>query len=191
MGSNGIFVSPKGTPLTLTMLTPGTFANWLSVSQYMTTALKSAGIGFSVQTLTVPAWRAALRLGAFDVSLMNQTFLTPFGFYKFYLNSGDTQPVGKNAFEDYGRFQSSTATKAIAAFAAAPTGSQASVNALNTLQGIEATQLPVIPLFVNSQMATFNTSLFTGWPTANKPYAVPTPYANVEDVLLHLKPVAK
>jgi len=190
LGSNGIFVSPKGTPLVLDLLIPGTFANWLSLSQYMGPALKKAGIGLKVSTLTVPAWRSALRLGNFDVSLMNQTFLTPYGFYKFYMNGADTKPVGKLAFEDYGRFKSAKANAALANFAeVAPDSAQAERD-LATLEGIEVHQLAFIPLFVNSQMATFNAARFSGWPTSTHPYAVPTPYANVEDVVLHLRPKA-
>jgi peptide/nickel transport system substrate-binding protein len=189
MGSNGIFVSPNGTPLTLTMLIPATFANWLSVSQYLTVALKSAGIGFTVQTLTVVAWREALRLGTFDVSLDNQAFLTPYGFYKFYLDGGDTAPIGKNANEDYGRYNNPTVTAALAAYAAAVPGSPASTNALATLERIQVTQLPIIPLFINDQMATYNAAKFTGFPKASNPYAIPTPYDDIEAVLLHIRPV--
>jgi len=188
LGTNGIFVSPKGTPLTLDLLIPGTFANWLSLSQYMGPALKKAGIGLHVSTLTVPAWRSALRLGAFDVSLMNETFLTPYGFYKFYMNGADTKPVGKVAFEDYGRFQNAAANAAITNLAEVPPTSAQAKKDLSTLEGIEVHQLAFIPVFVNSQMATFNAARFSGWPTSNHPYAVPTPYANVEEVLLHLAP---
>jgi len=190
LGSNGIFVSPKGTPLTLDLLIPGTFANWLSLSQYMGPALKKAGIGLQVSTLTVPAWRSALRVGAFDVSLMNETFLTPYGFYKFYMNGADTQPVGKVAYEDYGRFKNAGADAALANLAEVPPTSAQAEADLATLEGIEVHELAFIPLFVNSQMATFNAARFSGWPTSANPYAVPTPYANVEDVVLHLSPKA-
>lgn len=188
MGSNGIFVSPKGTPLVLTLLTPSTFANWLSLSQYMGPALKKAGIGLKISTLTVAAWRSALRIGEFDVSLMNETFLAPYGFYKFYLNGADTKPIGKVAFEDYGRFNDPAANAALANLAEVEPDSAAAKADLADLERIEVHDLPFIPLFVNSQMATFNAAKFSGWPNEARPYAVPTPYANIELDVLHLKP---
>ena len=63
--------------------------------------------------------------------------------------------------------------------------------ALNTLQGIMSTQVPVIPLLYGASWAEFSSRNYTGWPSQANPYADPGPnQIEVEYVILHLKPAS-
>jgi ABC-type dipeptide/oligopeptide/nickel transport system permease component len=60
-------------------------------------------------------------------------------------------------------------------------------SALDHLETVMVTQVPVIPMFVNSQQGIFNSSVATGFPTPSNPYAFASEI-NTELVVLHLKP---
>jgi len=57
------------------------------------------------------------------------------------------------------------------------------------LEKIVATQLPVIPLFYGVAWDEYNTSKFTGWPTASNEYAPGEPSQPFNELtVLHLRP---
>ena len=51
-------------------------------------------------------------------------------------------------------------------------------------------EVPVMPVLESVSWFQYNTKDFTGWPTADDPYALPAPYATPdnEQVLLRLQP---
>jgi peptide/nickel transport system substrate-binding protein len=63
--------------------------------------------------------------------------------------------------------------------------------ALNTLQNIMSTQVPVIPLLYGASWAEFSTKNYTGWPSQANPYSDPGPNpTELEYVILHLRPAS-
>jgi peptide/nickel transport system substrate-binding protein len=54
-----------------------------------------------------------------------------------------------------------------------------------------ATQLPVIPVLYGAAFDEYNSSNFTGWPTAANPYESGSPNTPTNEVVvLHLKPTS-
>jgi peptide/nickel transport system substrate-binding protein len=53
-------------------------------------------------------------------------------------------------------------------------------------------KLPVVPLFYSPAWAQFRTNKYVGWPSAEDPYAMPSPYSSPDAavILLRLKPAA-
>jgi peptide/nickel transport system substrate-binding protein len=104
--------------------------------------------------------------------------------------SGDTDAarIGKVALADYARFQSAAADQELNTLNTTAPGSAPATSALDSLEESMVNQVPVMPMFVNSQQGIFNTSVVTGFPTASDPYAFPSEI-NTELVVLRLKGV--
>jgi len=188
MGSDGIFDTPKGTPLQIQFLIPSTFDNWVAIAPVMQSELKEAGIGLSIQAVAETTWQADLILGQFQLSMNSAQYENPYGFYDFYFGNTEAAPVGKAALTDYGRYQDPTTDAAFSAYSTSVPGSATATSALDQLETTMVTQVPVIPMFVNDQQGIFNTDVATGFPTPSDPYAFPSEI-NTELVVLHLKPV--
>ncbi|WP_430626253.1 hypothetical protein [Sulfobacillus thermotolerans] len=62
--------------------------------------------------------------------------------------------------------------------------------AIYTLEKAVAQNLPAIPLIYGATWFEYSTKYFTGWPTAQNPYAQPAPYNYPAEgiVLTHLTP---
>ena len=189
MGSDGIFTTPKGTPLQIQFLIPSTYANWVSIAPVMQTELRAAGIGLTVDAISESTWQADLVLGQFQLSFDSAQYETPYGFYDFYFGDTDAAKLGKVALTDYGRFQSAVADQELNTLNTTEPGSAAATSALDQLEGIMVNQVPVMPMFVNSQQGIFNTSDVTGFPTASNAYAFPSEI-NTELIVLHVKQAA-
>ena len=59
------------------------------------------------------------------------------------------------------------------------------------MQGILATQAPVIPLLYGAAWYEYSTKNYTGWPTATDQYNDPVPNSPyIEYTLLHLTPAS-
>jgi peptide/nickel transport system substrate-binding protein len=187
MGSNGIFTTPKGTPLQIQFLIPSTYANWVSLAPELQTELQAAGIGLTIDAISETTWEADLVLGQFQLSFDSSQYETPYGFYGFYFGNTDAAPVGKPALTDYGRFQSAAADQSLNTLNTTAPGSAAATSALDQLEGIMVNQAPIMPMFVNSQQGIFNTSMVSGFPTSTDPYAFPSEI-NTELIVLHVKP---
>jgi peptide/nickel transport system substrate-binding protein len=187
MGSNGIFDTPKGTPLQIQFLIPSTFANWVAIAPVMQSELAQAGIGLTIDAVAETTWEADLIEGQFQLSFDSAQYETPYGFYDFYFGNTEAAPVGKPALTDYGRYQDPTTDALFNTLATTEPGSAAATSALDQLETVMVTQVPVIPLFVNDQQGIFNTDVATGFPTESDPYAFPSEI-NTELVVLHLKP---
>lgn len=78
--------------------------------------------------------------------------------------------VGKKATENYHRFGDPRTDALLDAFTG--TSDEATqVDAVNRLQQLFDETAPVIPLFPGPEWGAFNSLRFTGWPTAENPYA--------------------
>jgi len=188
-GPNGIRVSPSGKPLTFTLETGSTSADYVQSSQNVAADVKKIGINLVV---TPKAWNTVIsdvELGHFQVAHMfEQLGTTPYTFYDFYMNCDNVVKVGKMALQNWGRFCDPKATKLLAKFAAANT--QPAQQAIaDQLQAEFAKVAPVVPLFTQPDWGEFNTARFTGFPSASDPYATgQTRYPGAVLVLTTIRP---
>lgn len=190
-GPNGIRVTPSGKPLTFTLETGGTSTDYVQSAENIATDVKAIGVNLVV---TPKAWNTVIsdvELGHFQVAHMfGELGTTPYTFYNFFMSCSNVVPVGQNATQNWARFCDPKATKLLAQFAAATTDA-AQHQVANELQAEFAATAPVIPLFTQPDWGEFNTTRFTGWPSAANPYATgQSRYAGAVLVLTTVKPVA-
>ncbi|HEX3956167.1 MAG TPA: ABC transporter substrate-binding protein [Trebonia sp.] len=188
MGSNGIFITPKGTPLQLTMLLGSGQGNLITLAQAMQQELKKAGIGLQIKTEIISAVTADVAMGSFQLNINSDVnHFSPFGFYGIF-NPQYYAPDGKRASSDQSRFNDPAVKALFTTLAQSAPGSAAASQAIAGLEKVMVDQMPVIPLNSSASQWAFNTTQFTGWPTKANPYAFAEVLEpNAELVMLHLR----
>jgi peptide/nickel transport system substrate-binding protein len=189
LGANGIFRTPKGTPLNLTMILGTAQGNLQSAAQVMKGQLSAAGIGLSIQTEQYPAVHSAVLQGKFDLNILADQVFSSYDFYRMMLDTREYKPVGQRAAYDLGRFQDPAAAAAYKTWAMSKPGSSAATRARDQIEKIMVDEVPSVPLFSSSPQGAYNTQRFTGWPTKANPYGLPEVTGDdAELLMLHVRP---
>lgn len=191
LGSDGYFVSPDGKQLALTLTVPTTnpYGDWVRAGTLMTESLKAAGIKLTVKPESQQSWRSDVALGNFQLSMRAAG-----GAGSLYDNLSRliSQPVpapGKQAVVNWERYSSPRAGELLNAMASSESSSPAFKQALDGLQSLLVDEAPVIPLGNPSAAGVWRTDAFTGWPSEQDPYGLPTANKpSVVDIAARLAP---
>lgn len=187
MGAGGVRTQPDGKPLTVTLTLPTSYSDWMSDAQVIQEDLKSVGINLQVHGVSVGLWGSDLNDGNFQLSMdFSSTGPTPYHDYSF-LDTTGYAPDGKQAPNDPERWDGTTTTKSLNQFASTDSAS-VQLAAIQSLEKVMVTQLPLIPLVYNGVQAEWSTKEFTGFPSKSDPYAWPAYGPENEIVALHLRP---
>jgi peptide/nickel transport system substrate-binding protein len=173
------------------LLVPSPYTDFVNSAQLMKEDLAKVGIDMTVRGVAIQDWVAKVGKGDFDVTLRGAVSgPTPFYLYRVMLASALTKPIGQQATGNYGRWKDKHTDELLAAYEATndEAKQQAAVQGLAT---VVIEQLPVIPLFGSPSWSLYRTTKYTGWPSEQNPYAMPSPATSPDlaQVLLHLKPV--
>jgi peptide/nickel transport system substrate-binding protein len=190
LGSNGIF-EKGGKQVAITIEDPTGFVDYMTDCQLISTELHQVGVAVTCDGVSTNAWGSDVASGNFDATLRWSDFGNgdPYYLYNGWLNASLSAPIGKNASDNFERWNSPTSQHALSTYVSTPSAAGRQT-ALATLEGIMVNQVPVIPLFDAANWGTYLTKNATGWATPQDPYADDTPggtYAEV--VALHLRPV--
>jgi peptide/nickel transport system substrate-binding protein len=183
-------IDPKGAPVTFTMVDPAGWSDYLASLQIIADNVDKIGITAKVETATVDAWTSAVGTGDFQATLhWTNTGSTPWDIYANIMDGTQLKPVGTVASWNFGRFDSADATKMLHDYANT-TSNKDRTAAMDGLQKIMVEQVPAIPLASGAIGAEFSTKYWTGFPTADNPYAVPMPtQPSLSQVIMKLTPV--
>lgn len=190
MGPNGIFLTPKGKPFSFSILVPSTFVNYLAIAESMVGQLRQAGIALKVTTASNLAVQADIQRGDFQATFAPElSENTPSAWYGAYLDTSAYRPIGTPTETDLERLQGTTLGTIVQRYVGTEPGTSSHVKYRTELESYMVRNLPVIPVFVNTDMGDYNTAQFHGWPSASHPYADPAPLRyNLEEFLTHLIP---
>lgn len=164
---------------------------WLDV-QLLTAQLNKQGFDVKAQGIGNPTnWFTDQATGNFDAMIRwSNNGPTPYYYFYNWMDNATSAPVGKTAANNFGRFSNPQAQSALTQYVSS-TSQATQKEALNTLQGIMSSQVPVIPLLYGASWAEFSTRAYTGWPSQANPYADPGPNpTEIEYVILHLRPAS-
>jgi peptide/nickel transport system substrate-binding protein len=189
-GSNGIFVSPSGKPLSFSVINVGDYSDWVASMQVIQQDLKAIGIQLTPDNLAAPDFDTRLFNGNFQLAYYDQTGgPTPFYELRQWLYSGNSAPIGKAAATNWERYSSPSTDQLIAEYGAT-TSSATQHQVVNELQQVMLKDVPVIPVVEGVDWYQYNTSTFSGWVTQGDPYAQPAAYDYPDwgQHLLHLAP---
>jgi peptide/nickel transport system substrate-binding protein len=196
LGSNGVFSTPEGTPLKLTLeiSTSSSFGDLVHAAQLVAQNLSDVGIPTSVKTVNNNTLKNDQALGNFQLVIKNYG-ASPSIYDLFnitFAQGSQLMAVGEKADNNVQRYRSSAAAKYLAQFAAAPPGSSLQAKALEGLEGLWVNEAPVVPLWRVSASGMWRTDRFTGWPSSKNPYAAGKPGDDTTELVpLHLTPVGR
>ncbi|GAA2080242.1 ABC transporter substrate-binding protein [Pseudolysinimonas kribbensis] len=177
-------------PLKLSVLTVSGYTDWDASLQEIKQQLAKVDIDLTVQDVAGQTYDSRIYKGDFDLAYIAETG-GPAPYYELrqMLYSGNTAPLGQNASTNYMRFSDPAVDALFEQYAGAGEDEQHQI--VDKLQEVMLTQVPVIPITESVNWFQYNTKSFSGWPTEQDQYALPSPYSipDVEQVLLHLKPV--
>jgi peptide/nickel transport system substrate-binding protein len=189
MGSNGYF-QLNGKTLAFSITDPSAYTDFITDDTIMAQELKAVGMDVTVNGTSVQAWTTDLQTGNFQaIAHWGNGGPTPYYLYDDWLDTTLTAPIGKVATGDYERYYNSTAEADLKSFAGTDDTTTQLADVVS-MEKIVATQLPVIPLFYGVAWFEYNSSKFTGWPSASDPYAPGEPAGPFNEItVLHLQPV--
>lgn len=176
-------------PLKLTVITVSGYTDWDASLQEIRQELAPLGIQLTVQDLANTTYTQRLDNGDFDLAYGAETGgPTPYYELRQMLYGANTAPLGQAATSNWERFSDPSVDALFDAYASADDAKQHQI--VSSVQETMLEQVPVIPVTENVDWFQYNTKNFTGWPSADNQYALPSPYSlpDLEQVLLHLAP---
>lgn len=166
---------------------PSAYTDYAEDDKLIVQELKKAHIKAEFYGPTPAAWAANVTKGDFTLTQhWSSSGLTP---YQLYFGWLDTSEIGTSA-GNYERLRDPALNADLTKLAAQDT--VAGINkALAPLETYVATNLPVIPTVYGASFDEYNSSNYTGWPSASNPYEIGQPGSpQNEIVVLHLKPTS-
>jgi peptide/nickel transport system substrate-binding protein len=186
-GPGGVLVK-DGKQLTFSVVFPAAFTDIAAAASVLVQQLKALGIKMTIKTVPTNEINTLTGLGKFQSTMGYPVAYVPtaWSFYSEQMDPEFYKPVGKmiSTYEDIERFNDPTALKLFQEYPTASPARQTQINA--QLEGIWASQLPVISMIYWGDYAEWNSAKVTGWATSSNPYFMPSPN---EVVAIHLKPV--
>ena len=179
----------NGKQVTLQLADPAGWSDYDTDLTLIQNDLATIGINASVSQPNANTWTTNVATGDFQGVLhWTNNGATPYDLYATIFD-GYT-PIGQTANTDFGRFQSTDATNALKQYASASTDAERTA-ALTTLENIEVTQMPMIPIMAANGGGEYSTKHWTDWPDATNPYAPAQPtLINSLQIILDLKPAS-
>jgi len=183
-GSGGLRRGPDGQPLDLEITAPSGWSDWVRAAQVIARNLHEVGLDAHVRTYDFSAWFDQLQRGDFEASLgWCEEGPTPYEQLRGLLSAQSVRPVGQTAVRNWHRFGSDEADALIGALER--TTDEAEQRRLAaSLQEIFLREAPAIPLFPSPSWGEYSTARFTGFPTADDPYARLSPNHPPETLLV-------
>jgi peptide/nickel transport system substrate-binding protein len=176
-GSDGIYVLPDGTKLGgWTLITPTGWTDWNTACEIVAKSAKEVGIDIKTEFPQAPTMQNKMQNGNFDLCMYSYSGVSaasPWSRFRDMLDDRGVAEVGKTAFYNYNRFKHPDVPKLLDDAGAAKTD-EARKTAYQALDKIYREQIPVVPLMYRPlEFFEFNQSNWSGFPTAEDPYAPP------------------
>ena len=169
MGSNGIFASPSGKPLSFTVINIGGYSDWVASMQVIQQDLKAVGIQITTDNLSQNDFLSRLYNGDYQLAYNNQQGgPSPYYEYRQWLYSANSAPIGKQASSNWERY-SNPATDALINQYATTTSQAQQQQIVDQLQQVLLKDVPFIPVTEEVAWYQYNTGKFTRLGDAERP----------------------
>jgi len=179
----------NGKVVALNVTDPAAYSDYAADDAIVATELRAAGIKATFIGQSVSAWGTDVGNGDYQLTMhWGQTSVSAYQLYNYWLNSSLYISSPKSVSGDFERLNSSAMDSDLAKLASA-TSVAAQKADLAPIEQYVATQLPVIPTLYGAAFDEYNTSSFSGWPSATNPYESGSPNTPTNEVVvLHLTP---
>lgn len=200
VGPDGWRRAPDGSPIVVRVECPYGWTDWMQIALIIVQNLQAIGINAQPYFPAYSVYNEELYKGEFDMLLNNfgsYIDVSPYLLYNWLLWP-NAPAVGQYSWGgNYGRYYNNNVTEILSMIANTPLNDKSTLMPLyRQLQEILLEEVPYIPLIWWVYLFQASTLHWTGWPTADNPYGVPTTWIGHWTrggvlVLLNLKPVTK
>jgi peptide/nickel transport system substrate-binding protein len=184
----GKLTSAAGKQATMTIAMPNSFTDWVAAATEVSNELTAIGIRVTLDEPQYAQYSQDIQTGTFDAAIGGFGGTgSPYTDFNTALNSSYAAPVHTATANNFERFKSTAVDQALATLASAtsPAGQQQATDQLETM--IYNT-VPVVLMYYGGSWGLFSSKHFTGWPSPQDPYTLPTNYNNaLLTVVTHLK----
>ena len=172
----------------LTISMPNNFSDLIAAATEVKTELAKVGVKVNLDEPQYAQYEQKIGSGTFDAAMGGFGGSgSPYTDFNNALNSSFAAPVNTATVNNFERYKSAEADQALATLAAA-TDEGAQKEATYKLENLMYDQLPLVPLYYGGSWGLFSTKNFTGWPSKDDPYMLPTTYNDaILVVVTHLK----
>jgi len=170
--AQGQLCDPDGTPLpSYTLICVGGWADFTTMSNIISSELKTLGINATVSLETQASWYLALEKGLFDMSTCwdNGFGSTPYYMFDEMLNPQLSAPIGQVAVTNFTRYSNPIVTAALKIYQTS-SDLRLQKQAIYTIERIFLDDMPYIPLTTSNSSYEFLEKDFIGWPSDSNPY---------------------
>jgi len=165
-----------GKQASMSIVMPNNFTDWVAAAKEVSTQLGQVGIKVSLDLPQFPQYHSSIQGGTFDAAIGGFGGTgDPYTDFNNALNSSFAAPVKTATANNFERFKDPTVDQALATLAAA-TDPEAQQQATHTLEQVMYKQVPAVLMYYGGSWGLFSTKNFTGWPSADNPYTLPTSY---------------
>ncbi len=168
----GKLISPKGQPVSVTVLAVSGATDWVADGGIIVNELQALGINATEKTPSPSTMTADLDSGHYQAAIENADS-GPGAYYLYYplLDSAFTAPIGQTATSNYERWNNAATNRLLSEYVTTFSASKQQA-IMDQVETIVAKDLPVIPLTDTAEWEEYNSSQIVGFPTAKDPYAV-------------------
>jgi peptide/nickel transport system substrate-binding protein len=184
---DGKLVGKDGKQATMSIVMPNNFSDWVAAAKEVASQLGNVGIKAKLDLPQYAQYSSSIQAGTFDAAMGGFGGTgDPYTDFNNALNSSFAAPVNKPTANNFERFKDPTVDQALGTLAAA-TDPAAQTQATYALEKVMYDKVPVVLMYYGGSWGLFSTKNFTGWPSADNPYTLPTNYDNsLLTVVTHL-----
>lgn len=167
---------------------PNNFTDWIAAATEVKDQLAKVGVAVTLDEPQYAQYEKDIGAGSFDAAMGGFGGSgNPYTDFNNALNSKFAAPLNTATVNNFERFKDPAVDQALADLAAA-TSQSAQLQATYKLEQTMYTQQPIILMYYGGSWGLFSTKRFTGWPSEQDPYMLPTTYNNAMLVVVtHLK----
>jgi peptide/nickel transport system substrate-binding protein len=172
-GSDGIFASSDGKPLSFTIINQSAYTDWVAALQVVAREFQAVGIKLTISNLAGTDYNAKLFNGQYDLAYAYEAGgPTPYFEFRQWLYGPGSAPVGQSASTNWERYSNKDTDALIDSYASSTSaGEQHAI--MSKLQNVLLQDVPLIPVTEQADWDEYSTKQFVGWPTPQDPYAQP------------------
>lgn len=169
-------LDPDGEAVTFKLTNPSGWTDYLDALAIIAEGAKKLGAEATVDAIVADTWfNDTIPFGNFQASLhWTDGGSTPWNLYSNIMDGASYAPLGQTANWNFGRYQNDEVTQALATFKSTTSEDERQA-ALDVVQKHYVEDVPGIVIWSRPAVAQYSTVNYTGFPTADDPYANPQP----------------
>jgi peptide/nickel transport system substrate-binding protein len=177
-GADGTRLDQDGKPMKYDLIVPSGWTDWISAGQIIAQNMHDLGIEINLTTPDETTDLEQVEKGDFQWAMYSGSGgPTPYNFYRGQMSNITVQPVGQASGENFLRYANPQADTLLENFATTSDMAQQK-QIMAQIEAVFVDQAPALPLFPGPDWYEYNTTRFTGFPSADDPFAPGVPWPN-------------